>query len=318
MPFTTFKPLAPHVAATYRRDHYYLKKNGSFRITVDRDIKYYSFISLEKAVQRDSENIIRVEPKFPESFMNSPLHRKILRELATFNAVYPPSKRHTVYNAEYKYLKNRYKQWVSNSDTEIESKLSLSLSQQSVFTKIKNDFRKNLIKQFGLIKNHEDSWEYTNFQRYVITEDKGYIRLRQDLKHVTYKSDQVIMKDPFGLGCILKRREVDRKTPKTLLDRPFILKRRTRKTFIVKNKVNKNTYIILIDRTSVGKDYLCQIEIEHISRKPSLSQEQLIVRDIAYMTNYIIKKYPFLKPTTLTKHEWANKIQSDRLTSINS
>ena len=69
---------------------------------------------------------------------------------------------------------------------------------------------------------------------------------------------------------------------------------------------NKNMYLVLIDRTSTDgtSKELYQLEIEAIETSPSSEKEIEIVEDIAAVAKYALKKFPFLKPTTLTKQKW--------------
>lgn len=311
MPFPVSAYLSPHVAATYRRIHYHLRENDKFRITIDTNLKYYIFRNPKEAIKRGSEDISRIELKFPKNLLDSPIHKQIRGEISKLKGSRPLSKKQVAYNIQYKYLKKKYKKWPVNPDTEIEAKMLLDADKQNIFHELKNDFRGNKVKGFSLVKNHEYGWEYHTLARYIITEDGRHIRLNNDMKtkHVVYKSKQVVMNDPFGLGCILKRREIKKKNvPDNLLNKPFLLSRRSRKTFIVQNTKTKSVYIILTDRSSVDGDRkdLYQMEIEKVCSRPSLSEQKAYVEDIANITNYVIKKYKHIKPTTLTKQEWVN------------
>ncbi|MFA6494917.1 MAG: VTC domain-containing protein [Candidatus Paceibacterota bacterium] len=306
--FVPAKPLMPHVAATYQRAHYYVKNNERFRVTIDRDVRYYVFETSRTAVRIGSEDrTVRVELKFDVALLDSKLYRRVIKILHAHGAEQLLSKKQAAYDAEYQLLKRKYKKWLENSDTEIESKLSLPVNKQYIFTQLKHDFRKGKLKAFRIAKGCEDSWEHTNFARYVIAGDGSYIRLTHNGKKVVYKSNEVIARNRFGLGCILQRREIAKRAPQALLQKPYFLRLRTRKTFIVEHIITKDLYILLIDHVAAGGKDLYQLEVENISFSPSESKREKIVNDIACITQYIIKRYK-LRPTRMTKLDWVKKV----------
>lgn len=72
----------------------------------------------------------------------------------------------------------------------------------------------------------------------------------------------------------------------------------------MENRINKNSYCILIDRCTFNSDELFQMEVEGILLPPTKDKEREVIKDIAYITKRLIRKYRFLKPTTLTKLDW--------------
>ena len=46
------------------------------------------------------------------------------------------------------------------------------------------------------------------------------------------------------------------------------------------------------------------MEVEGILLPPTKDKEREVIKDIAYITKRLIRKYRFLKPTTLTKLDW--------------
>lgn len=310
LPFPVLRPLVPYVGATYKRKHYHPVDNAAFRVTIDTDLKYYIFSKSRKGIQKNKGDVIRIELKFPQELVDSKTHKEIVKTIKDLGGDRPVSKKQFAYNIEYRILKSKYKKWPVSPNTEIESKLSLSPNDQHVFNLVKEDFRNGKVKDFRLIKNYDYSWEFTAAARFVVTPDNSHIRINNESKMAVYKTAPVVMKNSFGLDCIIHRTELKEKAPDYLLKKKSTERRRTRKTFIMENKKSKLMYIVLIDRTSTAGKDLYQLEVEHICRSPTENEVDVIVNDIAFVTNYILKKYKKLKSTTLTKQEWVNKVNS--------
>lgn len=304
LPFRTIRHLYPYIAATYYREHYHLKRDDNFRITIDTNTKYYLFDKSGTGKLVREEEIVRIELKFPLNFFKSKIYNHVIQIIEKLGGSRPFSKKHSAYNLEYKYLKNKFRRWTIGPNTEIESKMLLSIEDQNIFNKIKEDFRSNKVKRFGLIKKYDYSWEYNTVARFILTKDRSHVRLNMEKREVVHKSPPVVVTNDLNLKCILKRTEIKKKAPKKMLLEPFKERRRSRKTFVVENRENKNIYIILVDRTSIEGRDLYQLEVENLSRSPSSGREKQIVGDIAFITNFILKKYKKLKPTILTKQEW--------------
>ena len=81
---------------------------------------------------------------------------------------------------------------------------------------------------------------------------------------------------------------------------------RIRKIFWVENLATRRLYHISLDYCNTSQDSLYQMEIEYTGtyvKRESVS-EQEIVDDIAILTHLIMKRFPELKRTTLSKQEW--------------
>jgi len=142
---------------------------------------------------------------------------------------------------------------------------------------------------------------------YLTNSDK-YLRIsiKGESKKVISKENSEIIKDPYGLNCIIKRKEIKESLNPSLLVLPSKQIYRKRKYFITDNEKNRNSYCILIDRCTSGADELFQMEIEGLLFSASEAKEQETVKDIVDITFHLIRKYEALKPTTLTKLEWLN------------
>ncbi len=302
--------LQPYVADSYRRRHYVINGKGQFRITIDDKLKYYLFESKINATQIGKENYSRVEIKVPQNKLNSPEFHKIKKLLQKSEAETIVSKKDTAYNLLSEYLRNKYNRNVKPSNIEIEAKLSLSGKNQYVFHQIKNDFYNDVFKGFKIPKDFSYTLEGGKLHRYIITPDNHYLRIsmKGESKKVIYKENSEVVNDPFGLNCILKRSEIKVPLPLNFPISPSKTLYRKRKYFIVENKINKNSYCILIDRCTFDNNELFQMEVEGLLLSPTEDKEREVIKDIVYITKQLIKKYRFLKPTTLTKLDWLKNL----------
>lgn len=299
-------PLGVYGADSYRRSHYKIKGKDNFRITIDDDITYYLFEERFNGNEVGREDYSRVEIKILPHEPGSPevyLIHNILEELGAEPTV---SKKDMLYNLITDYLRRKTQCYVKPSNIEIEAKMLLGRENQHVFHQIKKDFYSGFINGFVIPENFPYTLEGGKLHRYVITPNGGYVRIsiKGKSKKVVSKEGSGIVADPLGLNCIIKRREIKESLSGNLLALPSKTLHRKRKYFIVENEKSKNQYCILIDRCTYDDDELYQMEVEGLLLSPSRDEEKELVRDVAYLTNQLIKKYPVLKPTTLTKLEW--------------
>ena len=303
---TITHPLRPYVADNYRRKHFIIKGGSKFRITLDDKLKYYLFDSRLGGGKIGRESFSRVEIKVPQNKLDSLEFYRIKELLQDLGADTIVSKKDTAYNLLSEYLRKKSKKKVKPSNTEIEAKLSLSREKQQIFRQIKNDFYNGNIDGFEILKAFPYILENGKLHRYLITPHNDCLRIsmKGESKRIIYKGNSEIVNDSFRLNCIIKRSEVKAPFSLNLLRLPSKTIYRKRKYFIVENRINKNDYCILIDRCTFDSDELFQMEIEGILLSPSKDEEKEVIKNIAYITKQLIKKYRFLKPTTLTKLDW--------------
>jgi len=53
---------------------------------------------------------------------------------------------------------------------------------------------------------------------------------------------------------------------------------------------------------------LFQMEVEGLLHSSDTSSEDDIVEDIAVITDYLVKKYGVLRPTTIAKRQWLDNL----------
>lgn len=299
-------PPLPYVADSYKRRHYIVKGKNGFRITVDDELKYYFFESEFNGTQTGMEDYSRIEIKVPQDKLNSSEFHRIKKLLEELEAEPIISKKDMAYNLLSKYLRKKSNKHVEPSDTEIEAKLLLKKEDQQIFHQIKCDFYKGIIEGFEISEDFPYTLEGGRLHRYVILDDNDYkrISIKGKSKRIVSKENFEVLDDPFGLNCIIKRREIKEPLSPNLLIPPSKMLYRKRKYFIVENKESKNSYCILVDRCTYDGSELFQIEIEGLLLSSARNKEKEIVKDIAYITNQLIKKYGVLKPTKLTKLNW--------------
>ncbi len=304
-------PLKPFLLDSYKRRHFVLDKG--LRITIDTNLNYFLLNDDLSSIFLGKENYARIEVKI-QSCKNKPVLSKILDLLNSLNAEPTISKKDFSCSLLSKYLRKKHALETPLSNIEIEAKLSLSKSNQNVFHKIKKDFVCGNIKDFTLLESFPYTLQSGKIHKYFFLSEPKIFRISLSGTSKTFckKEDLKIVKDPFNLNCILKRKEIKHSKQHFLIkqnkvDNPIKILYRKRKYFLVENQKNKQNYCILIDRCTNNATELFQIEIEGLLSRPNVKSEKEIVKDISYLTNYLINKYPFLKPTTLTKAEWLKK-----------
>ncbi|MCH7641007.1 hypothetical protein IID22_02335 [Patescibacteria group bacterium] len=151
---------------------------------------------------------------------------------------------------------------------------------------------------------------------------------RPTVAKAVLKSKSEIIQDQYGLGCILKRKEVkgeyfplteDKleeilREQETNLGMPLVLVgeiARSRKAFWVENKETGRVYHISIDRCQTTGHSLHQLEIEYTGTSGEcLDQaEPQIIEDITQLTRKIVETHPSsVRPEPLTKLAWLRSL----------
>ncbi len=305
-------PLAPHTADSYNRVQFEAKADNSIRITVDRNTEFFWLRNGLNGNSIGKENKARIEIKMPLDKIDSEATHSLLELLSDNGAMIEIGKKYAGYKKLGKYLREAAKMPVEESDTEIEAKLSLNRKDQFIFHRIKYDFYNGVFSGFNV--SGRLPWTLESSAVHVYDFNEAGRVLRTSMKRTTTKSGEQIMNDDFGLGCILKRTEIKEKSGRssdaTDLLRSIsntIIKRR--KYFIVEDS-NGSTYCVSMDDSSNMRRHLFQIEVERTLLSPSKKEEDAAVDGIGRITNGILKRYPHLKPTTLTKAKWLSSIKN--------
>jgi hypothetical protein len=313
------EPLRPFIATTANRRNFVFKNDGRFKITMDTFTKCFAFVDDSVAKQVGAEDFARIELKrFGYAGECDSTVLKIYDEMLNSAKAMPVvSKRDAGYNMLSAYLMCAADWRTHTTDTEIEAKLSVSAHNQNLFNLIKNDFAYGRILGFALIDKFSYILERAMMNTYLITEDNRYARVsaKGDHRVLTTKEDNEIMDDPYGLGCIIKRKEVETALlPSTANEKEVTLYKKT-KEFWVRSNQSHNRYHISIDgsfpiNSSVASLY--QIEIESTMNNPTSSEVAIATMEIAGITKQITDMHKGLTPTTQTKQEWLSSLMRSK------
>lgn len=298
-------PLKPYIASTYKRTHYIIDKEKNYRITIDTNINYYLFNDGLQYQKIGQEPYARIEIKIPENTDEIEIS-KIVGQLLKDSFAEPTiSKKDAAYNYLSNYLITKFKRY-RKSDTEIEAKFTLTKENQNIINKIKTDFLTGKIKGFKILTDFPYILESGKLHRYIIKPDtKKIYRISvkgNEFKLIT-KNNTELIKDKYGLNCILKRKEITEQLDLELLKSPYKQIYRKRKYFIVENEF-LNSFCILVDRSTQDSKELFEVEIEVVLFLPSDEEIQSAIDSISFIGNFLVNKYKYLKPEPLTKLEW--------------
>lgn len=309
--FIKFFPLAfnlePYVVDSCRREHHLINNEEDFRITIDDDLGY-SFFDGKKVVYLGKEDFARVEIKIPPCFLDSEEKNKISDLIIKYHLIPVISKKDSAYNLLGKYLRSKSSKKIPESDTEMEAKFLLGKEQQYVFNSIKRDFEKGDIEGFAICKEIPHVFEDGRLHYYIPPFDAGIrLGLKGKSKTITLKENSETIKG--DLIEIVKRKETKPDLSIAILESTPIC--RKRKYFVTENLETNNSYSITVDRCTFEDKELFQMEIEGLLFSPSKFEENRVVKDICYIGKKLITKYPFLKPTSLTKRDWFVSLKKD-------
>jgi hypothetical protein len=305
-------PLAPFVANSCTRLNFLVDGNKKFKITIDGGITYYSFVDGSTAFRIGEDKFARVEIKLFDSRLS--VHLPALYSmLDAAGAELVISKKDSADNMYSAHLMRESRLQPKPTDTEIEAKLSIAPIQQRVFTSIKKDFTAGRVKGFAITEEFPYTLVSARINTYLRTNDNGYVRVSAEgsEKVVTTKEDSEMMADAYGLGCIVKRKELEKKPASSMHAHDGAALYKKAKNFMVRSKESGMDYNISIDscfrisdKGSSSWASLSQVEIESTLSSPSKKQEADAVREIASITKQLMDMHHELAPTTVTKQEW--------------
>ena len=293
-----------YAAASYRRNHFIESERG-VRVTMDQDVRYFTFKDLTGSLLGVSNKAI-VELKIPPGRTSVPLVRKIQSLLRKENAEQGISKKATIFNLIEEKAKRSgeaYKE--PNHNTEIKAKVTLDAEDQTIFPRIRTDLAQGKIEGFRLSKSYSNVMETGKLYHYIQMPTHEYVRFETSgqSRSATIKENFQVVQDPYRLGNVIKRREVEEPIQPDMLKLPYKILTRRRKYFMVERDGGNREYAVMMDRSTHRGHELYQLEVEDVLSSPSQRMESRSINDVASLANYLIEEYS-LEPTTLTKNQW--------------
>lgn len=329
------EPLRPFVANEYERFHFTLKggEHGNTRITCDIAPSY--FLIEKNGILRllGEEPSLRIEIKTAPQ-QTAPELDIFEDQLQGLGARKTVSKKTAAFSLENHYLTRaapRLKKELS--EVEIESKLIVTDKNPAAFFNQLTTQMRGGLGRFVIRDAFPYVVESGSFNSYFLPKGLNNtegvkVLARPTVAKAVLKSESEIIQDRYGLGCILKRKEVkgeyfplteDKleeilREQETNLGMPLVLVgeiARSRKAFWVENKKTGRVYHISIDRCQATGHSLHQLEVEYIGTSGECLDlaEGEIIRDVVDLTNKIVETYPSsVKPEPLTKLAWLRSL----------
>ena len=296
--------LGLYAAASYSRNHF-LDSDRGVRVTMDEDVRYFTFEELAGTMLGASNRAI-VELKIPPNRTSRPLVRKIHDLLRRENAEQGISKKATIFNlieGQARKSGEAYKE--PSHNTEIKAKVALDAEDQDIFPRIRNDLSEGKIEGFRLSDSYPNVMETGKLYHYVQVPTHEYVRFETSgqSRSATIKENFQVVQDPYRLGNVIKRREIEEPLQPDMLKMPYKVLTRRRKYFMVERNGGTREYAVMMDRSTHRGHELYQLEVEDVLNSPSTRTETRSINDVASMANYLIEEYS-LEPTILTKNQW--------------
>ena len=303
-------PLRPYVLVHYSREHYVPNSSSKIRLTLDKDLRFFFFPPNQREAVEigGEEDYVRIEIKEEEP---DDVFDKVMREILTEISAFPTiSKKFSAYNSLglhrartsgrpfHKELK----------DCEIESKLEAD--SEEVFHRVKQFFSDGH-SDFKL-SHFPYTFESASINRYYRNNSGLFKALfRGKNAHIVTKGKVEVMRNKFGLDCILKREELKGKdmplSPDVVASAQLLGElHRMRKAFWIENPRTTRFYHVSLDCCHGSPGTLYEMEIEYTGRYTDFgkTREEEIIEDIAEITKTLVDKFPELRPSQLTKQGW--------------
>ncbi len=300
--------LGLYAGASYSRNHF-IESDRGVRVTMDEDVRYFTFDGLNGTMLGASNKAI-VELKIPRGRTANPLVRKVHALLRRENAEQGISKKATIFNLIEEQARRSGEAYKEPShNTEIKAKLALDAEDQTIFPKIRRDLLNGKIEGFHLSKSFPDVMETGKLYHYVQVPTHEYVRFETSgqSRSATIKENFQVVQDPYRLGNVIKRREIEQPIQPDMLKMPYKILTRRRKYFMVERDGGTREYAVMMDRSTHRGHELYQLEVEDVLNSPSLKTETRSINDVASMANYLIEEFA-LEPTTLTKNQWLTNL----------
>ncbi|MBS3117321.1 VTC domain-containing protein [Candidatus Woesearchaeota archaeon] len=310
--------LQPQVATQYHRRHFVLNGEDGIRITVDKDLSYFSFDGGLEASKMAKEDIVIIELKLNDLAKRGDLER-VLGELDREGALPTISKKCSSFNK----LSLRRRSGVAD-------KLPLINEVPNQEYEVKFDVDRIDPSTMFLLLRHILEAKQGGFvisPGYTYSDENGainvYYRNRHENYKVTYAGDvfKVSKKsDVESGGGVLVRKESRTKFRK--FSSPEDLREdfgeivgklyRIKKAFWVLNQGSNRVYQVVVDKSYsyTTTDSLSQVELEYTGRvggRASQSANGEIQSELSRLKEILCGSEltsPFLKQSTLTKFEW--------------
>src|SRR3989475_12605570 len=202
--------LGLYAAASYSRNHF-LESDRGLRVTMDENVRYFTFEGLAGTMLGASNRAI-VELKISPGRTSSPLVRKIHGLLRKENAEQGISKKATIFNLiEDRARKSGEAYKEPSHNTEIKAKVALDAEDQELFPRIRNDLSEGKIEGFRLSDSYPNVMETGKLYHYVRVPTHEYVRFETSgqSRSATIKENFQVVQDPYRLGNVIKRREIE-------------------------------------------------------------------------------------------------------------
>lgn len=330
----------PYVLSQYHRRHF-VNSEETLRLTADTEIKYGYFLSHEMSffasfLWTGEEDGLRIEIKASEEVFKSSLYRQLLEVLRQAGALPVISKKEQAYNFHGNFIDTTKgcKPKKEIADSEIEAKFIVLANHYRFFLNdLKAAFSSGAFTGIGIASDYPYSQATTSMNQYWGRRLNGKLvdgvklLFRPGNFSVVIKEQTEFLPNQYGLGCVLKRREIKgdviphvEETMTETLERyeeifgPLELcgmVYRQRQAFWPETEKTGRIYHISLDRCISEGKILYQLEIEYVGRRPGDWQPATELEIVNEITNLAWEVYLWanqrkqvLVPTMLTKFEW--------------
>lgn len=336
VPFLT-APLRPYIADEYERFHFCPKKGEKgARVTLDIYSSYFLIDENGFLSHLGEEPSVRIEVKTAPSYNSQELN-EFLAQLSRLQPSKTISKKMAAYSLEALYYRDKGdKPKKELKDVEIESKLVVTDSDPFFFSNRLFAALQSGMGNFVVRPTYPYVFESGSINSYYLplngsnTEGVKFLS-RPTITKAILKSEGQIVENPYGLGCVLRRKE--RKSdyfPRTQAELTRVLAEaeaihgsplhlvgeieRLRKAIWVTNLESGRVYHVSIDRCSFDGNLFFELEVEYTGttkREMPPYPEQTIIKEIAELTHGILKTFPLsVIPNPVTKIEWARQVNT--------
>jgi len=300
----------PFVIVEYFRRHFVPKNGENTRITVDSQLRYFYLTDKKEVIELGKEDYNRIEIKSKEQDNQIALKaEELLKEAGAVSVI---SKKFMAYNLLRGYIEKNNGNKIYKELPGIEIEAKLELEGEDPFLEIKNLFREKNVSGFILPPHFPFTLVSGSLNRYY-QDKKGVFKamFRGNEARIIRKGKSEIVKDSYNLNCILRREENKGEmipaNSEIFKNSKFLGELyRGRKAFWVDKPETKRTYHISLDRCSSDFGELYELEIEFTGNYSDVktNSEEEIIEDIAFLTKFILERFPQLKKSQLTKENW--------------
>ena len=313
--------IVPQLATQYDRTHFMKEQNEGLRITIDRNLRFFSFEESKSYAKliNDSSNLVLIELKLADPELTDEIST-LLNALNSFNAYKFISKKSAGLNHLTRSRDSRkdddFNLLNECPEQEIESKFNIEGNPGLLFLLLRNFFERES-KQYSIQKEHIYSDQtvrrHTYYQKdgmvqRVVTGGYGFSITKKIADH---KVDNLLVrsesKQYMGLSI-----EMD-------LGEKIGEIYRMRRAFWVTHNKSKRAYKIAVDLSYQKMvNSLAQLEIEYSgipnSQEPIKDSLEKIKEEMQEISSELVndpKISSYINPTTLSKLEWIQNLNND-------